>query len=136
MRGPRSLGCTHNPPRELDVEQLGAPITQFCSKCRQRKPIKGFNIRRGVCAACKVTLPASRATTSAKKSKGKAPKAVTKWKCPNCLQRIPLDKAGSALVEHLNGQRQNCRGSGYLVPARSKDALDHRLPGSFGSGSH
>jgi len=125
---------------------MGEPITQFCSKCKTRKPISGFNINRGLCADCKGT---SQPTTSSKKGKTRNVKASKlpsaqpakkkfaksrpkSWKCPNCLQRIQVLKW--ALVQHKNARGQVCRGSGYEPPQPSRDALDHRVSGSFEGG--
>lgn len=112
---------------------MGKPITQFCSKCRKKKPIKGFNIRLGVCADCKAF--AGRKGKSPVKEPTRPQPSLRSWKCPRCLQRVQVraEKDGFALVQHVNRRRETCRGSGHVLPKQSQDALDHRLPGSFES---
>jgi len=119
---------------------MGEPITQFCGKCKTRKPIKGFNINRGLCAQCQGKhkeqdkgAPKSTRATPAKRlsSKRRTPK---KSQCPNCLQLVPVDSSGTALVKHINGRRSTCRGSGHRLPTKSQDALDYRVAGSFEGG--
>lgn len=115
---------------------MGGPITQYCGNCKKRKPIKGFDIKRGICANCKGTVVTSKDRKPAKKPTRLEPATPKARKCPNCLQRVSVDRAGSALVEHLNGRHQTCVGSGHKLPQRSRDALDYRLPGNFEGGGH
>lgn len=63
----------------------------------------------------------------------RTPAEPKSWKCPNCLKRVDVEK-GTALVQHLNARGQRCRGSGYQLPQKSTDALDHRVAGSFEGG--
>jgi hypothetical protein len=131
---------------------MGKPITQFCGQCKTRKPIRGFNISRGVCADCKGASKAAKpsrkkgkrgsneATTpsvpaQSKRGSTRARSGPKSWKCPNCLQRV--DVQNWALVEHKNARGSTCRGSGFEPPHRSGDAFDYRVPGSFeGGGRH
>lgn len=113
-------------------------LTQYCVSCKSRRPIKGFNIGRALCAEC----DASRAVDSLRRVAGK--KAGRKktsaklvgpktWKCPNCLRRIDV-RLGTELADHFNAQGKPCRGSGYQLPQKRLDALDHRASGSFENG--
>lgn len=54
--------------------------------------------------------------------------------CPNCVQRVDVDRTRAVLVAHQNSKGQQCRGSGHQLPQRSTDALDHRVSGSFEGG--
>src|SRR4051794_15918972 len=132
---------------------MGEPITQFCGRCKTRKPIKGFNINRGLCAQCNSksksksatkSTRAARATAQATGNRGKGSTATSpsskrrtpkKSQCPNCLQLVPVDSSGTSLVKHVNGRRLACRGSGHRLPTKSQDALDYRVAGSFEGGS-
>jgi hypothetical protein len=113
--------------------------TQYCVRCKSRKSIKGFNVRSGVCADCRETQTQPRPSTTAKKvaQPKKPPKnrpGPNSWKCPNCVKRIDVNAARTALVDHLNARGQRCAGSGYQLPQKSTDALDYRVAGSFEGG--
>lgn len=111
---------------------MGKPITQYCARCKRRKTIKGYNINVGICADCNVV----RRDEDRAKSKPKSPKPASPgtWKCPTCLQRIDVDPSGAELVEHKNSRGETCAGSRHELPQKSRDAFDHRVPGSFEGG--
>ena len=111
---------------------MGEPITQVCSKCKKRKPIKGFSISQGRCADCKRTTDGTQ-VKKGKRSNAPETQSPKTWKCPYCLQRISVK--GGALVKHKNGSGADCRGSRHDLPQRSRDAFDYRAPGNFEGGS-
>ena len=124
-------------------------LTQFCSDCKTRKPIKGFNINRGICADC---TKKSRAATPSRKKRKQEPKSVVNAAlperprraaaasqagpktshCPNCLLRVKVKDW--TLIEHKNGRGSACRGSGHALPRPSRDAFDYRVSGNFEGG--
>lgn len=116
---------------------MGKPITQYCARCKTRKPIKGFNINLGICADCNVLRRDEDRAKSRPKAPKPAPSSPATWKCPTCLQRIEVDRSGTWLIEHKNSRGANCAGSGHELPQKSRDAFDYRVPGSFeGGGRH
>lgn len=122
----------------------GSGVMQLCMRCMTRKSIQGFDKERLVCAECSgagtKVKPASKKNSkagTAQRSRKPMPEpaVVTKWRCPTCLQKVPVDPVDEALEDHVNGRGQECRGSGHALPKRSHDALDYRVPGSFEGGS-
>lgn len=103
---------------------MGKPITQFCSKCRKRKPIKGFNIKRGICADCGKSLAAEENIAPSRKRRSRLDPGPKSWRCPNSLQRVHVKD--SALAQHKNAAGSICRGSGHELRQRSRDAFDYR----------
>lgn len=114
---------------------MGKPITQYCAKCGKRKPIRGFNVRLGICSDCKKLLAAAKAVKPPKsklKPKPKPDQGPKTSTCPRCLQRVNVKHY--SLEAHNNLSRTPCAGSGHALPQRSKDALDYRIRGSFEGG--
>lgn len=114
--------------------RVGEPITQFCGKCKKRKPITGFDVRRGLCSKC------SRAATAKELRRRKKPavkdrvRPVKNRKCPLCLQFVSVISGSGALVKHLNSRQEACRGSGSRPRRKGSDAMDYRVGGSFEGG--
>jgi hypothetical protein len=109
----------------------------------KRKPIQGFDKERLVCAECSGAVAKAKPVPKKNNTAGTAqrsrtlipePAVVSKWRCPTCLQKVPVDPVDEVLEDHVNGRGQACRGSGHALPQRSHDALDHRVPGSFEGG--
>ena len=116
---------------------MGIAITQYCGACRERRPVRGFDIRLGVCAGCKAALVASKralAKSTSARQVDPRPDPPRQIKCPTCLQRVAVNSAGTALVDHPSERRESCAGSRLDASPKRTDALDHRLPGSFESG--
>lgn len=115
---------------------MGKPVTQYCGKCKTRRPIKGFDIELGVCASCRGAVSVRKGGSPVETRATPNPPVPMKWRCPKCLQKVPVDAAGAVLIEHLNIRREICGASGYELPQKSQDAFDYRVQGSFESGKH
>lgn len=116
-------------------KQRPMPITQFCGMCRQRRPIKGFSIKSGRCKECRAIRRQALAQISppAKKKMKKTTRTTPDAsRCPSCLVLVGIVGRSPALAEHHDARGNICLGSGRGLPRSSGDALDHRLPGSFG----
>lgn len=101
--------------------------------------MKGFNVRSGLCAQCGESRQQAQAVRAASKreqpeKQPSTPSGPKSWKCPNCLKRIDVNNARTALVLHNGAGGRLCVGSGYQLPQKSVDALDYRVAGSFEGG--
>ena len=107
--------------------------TQYCVECKSRKPMKKFDVGRGLCAECRTHAhPQSPSRPQARDESH--PQGRKSWKCPNCLKQIRVDAMQDALVRHTNSRQERCAGSGYQLPQLSTDALDYRVGGNFEGG--
>ena len=121
-----------------------ASDTQVCSVCRTCKPLASFDKGAGVCIECKNESQDATADRKDKRARGgdgsKAKKKSSKTGvCPVCLQRVTVSVAGGArtIAGHKKWTKAGlvgCQGAGRVISREKRDALDHRVSGSFEGG--
>lgn len=123
-------------------EELGTCIkckyNRKCSRCKNEKPIEHFDTDLGICTKCRNKLLPVGAGRGTEQTAARATPRRTRT-CPVCVQKVSVALLGGdwTIEPHKkarNAGQIDCTGSGAVVFAEKRDALDHTVSGSFEGG--